>query len=83
MFAFFGTFLTLIYKGTEPVDYVHGKPLIFAAVFLVMAAFGTIVQLLLFKKSKKQEITKITPGKKNARKDTEPEKIVEHDWRSA
>jgi hypothetical protein len=83
MVAFFGTFLTLIYKGTEPVDYVRGKPLIFAAVFLVMAAFGTIVQLLLCKKSKKQEITKIKPGKKNVRKNKEPEKIVEHDWRSA
>jgi hypothetical protein len=81
--AFFGMLLMLISKGTEPVDYVRGKPLIFAAVFLVMAAFGTIFQLLLCKKSKKQEITKIKPGKKNARKDKEPEKIVEHDWRSA
>ena len=82
MVAFFGTFLTLIYKGNEPVDYVRGKPLIFAAVFLVMAAFGTVVQLLLCKKSKKQQTTKIKPGRKNA-KNKEPEKIVEHDWRLA
>jgi len=83
MVAFFGMLLMLIYKGTEPVGYVRGKPLILAAVFIVMAAFGTIVQLLLCKKSKKQKITKIKPGKKNARKNNKPEKIVEHDWRSA
>jgi len=83
MVAFFGMLLMLIYKGAKPVDYVHGKPLIFAAVFLVMAAFGTIVQLLLCKSSKKQKITKIKPGKKKGMDKKEPEKIVEHDWRSA
>ena len=81
--ACFGLFLMLIYKGTKPVDYVQGKPLIFAAVFVVMAAFGTVVQLLLCKKSKQQQITKIKPGKNKAGRNNEPEKIVEHDWRSA
>jgi len=88
MAVFFGTLLMLIYKGLKPVGYVQGKPLIFAAVFLVMAAFGTTVQLLLCKKSKKKKITKIKPGNKKtnknkANKNKEPEKIVEHDWRSA
>ena len=83
MFAFFGTLLILIYKGTEPVGYVRGKPIIVAAVFVVMAAFGTITQLLLCKKSKKQKITKIKPDKNKVNKNSEPEKIVEHDWRSA
>ena len=83
MVAFFGTFLMLIYKGIEPVDYVRGKPLIFAAVFLVMAALGTIIQLLLCKKSKTQKITKIKPGRKTGTNKNEPEKIEEHDWRSA
>jgi hypothetical protein len=73
----------MIYKGAEPVGYVRGKPLIFAAVFLVMAAFGTIAQLLLCKKSKKQKITKIKPGKNKTNKNDEPENTVEHDWRSA
>lgn len=81
--VFFGTFLTLIYKGLEPLGYVKDKPLIFAAVFLVMAGLGTAVQLLICKKSKKKKITKIKPGKKKAGKNKEPEKIVEHDWRSA
>jgi hypothetical protein len=81
--AFAGTFLLLIYKGIEPVDYVRGKPLIFAAVFIVMAVLGTIIQLLLCKKSKAQKITKIKPDRKNTGKNKEHEKIVEHDWRSA
>jgi len=83
MIAFFGMILILIYKGTEPVGYVSGKPIIVAAVFLVTAVFGTIVQLLFSKKSKKEKITKIKPDRKNARNNNEPETIVEHDWRSA
>jgi len=83
MVAFLGTFLMLIYKGIEPVDYVRGKPLIFAAVFLVMAALGTIIQLRLCKKSKTQKITKIKPGRKTVKNKNEAEKIEEHDWRSA
>jgi len=83
MVIFLGAFLTFIYKGLEPVAYVRGKPIIFAAVFVVMAVFGMTVQLLICKKSKKQKITKIKPGKKKPDKNDEPEKIVEHDWRSA
>jgi hypothetical protein len=83
MVAFFGMLLMLIYKGIETVDYVRGKPLFFAVVFVVMAVLGTIIQLLLCKKSKTQKITKIKPGKKNTSKNKEHEKTVEHDWRSA
>jgi len=91
MVVFLGMLLLLSYKGTEPVSHIRSKPLISAAVFLAMAAFGTVVQLLLCKSSKKQKITKIKAGKgkkkgnkKGNKKDKkEPEKIVEHDWRSA
>ena len=89
MVVFLGMILLLSYKGTEPVSHIRSKPLISAAVFLAMAAFGTIVQLLLWKSSKKQKITKIKPGKKKGKdkkdkKDKkETEEIVEHDWRSA
>lgn len=83
MVVFLGMILLLSYKGTEPVSHIRSKPLISAAVFLAMAAFGTIVQLLLFKSSKKQKITKIKPDKKKAKNKEEPEEIVEHDWRSA
>jgi hypothetical protein len=56
-----------------------------------MAAFGTIVQLLICKGSKKKKVTEIKPGeekgnrkeKRKGKKNKEPEKVVEHDWRSA
>jgi hypothetical protein len=38
---------------------------------------------MLCKKSQKEKVTKIKPGKNKANKNNEPEKIVEHDWRSA
>ena len=80
---FLGMILLLSYKGTEPVSHISSKPFISAAVFLAMAAFGTVVQLLLCKKSKKEKITKIKPGRKNDKDKKEPEENVEHDWRSA
>ena len=91
MVIFFGMILLLLYKGTEPVGQIRGKPIIYAAVFLVMAAFGTIEQLLLCKGSKKKKVTEIGPGeekgkgreKSKSKKNKEPEKIVEHDWRSS
>jgi hypothetical protein len=89
MFCFLGMILLLSSKRTEPVSHISGKPLIYAAVFLAMAAFGTIEQLLLCKGSKKKEVTETEAGRekgksKRKRKGREePEKIVEHDWRSA
>ena len=85
MVLFFGMILLLLYKGDEPVGQIRGQPLIYAAVFLVMAAFGTIEQLLLCKGSKKNDETETEPGKKKSKKNKnkEPEKIVEHNWRSA
>ena len=89
MVIFLGMILLLLYKGTEPVSYIRGKPLIYAAVFLAMAAFGTIFQLLICKGSKKEKVTEIKPGEKNgkgkekSKGKEEPEEIVEQDWRSA
>lgn len=83
MIVFLGMILLLSYKGTEPISHISNNPYIAGAVFLAMIGFGTVVQLLLCKKSKKQKITKIKPGKKTGKKKNEPEKIVEHDWRSA
>ena len=89
MILFFGIILLLLYKGGEPVGQIHAKPIIYAAVFLGMALFGTIEQLLLCKGSKKKKVTVIEPGEENgkskvkAKKNKEPEEIVEHDWRSA
>jgi len=91
MVLFFGIILLLLYKGGEPVSQIRGKPIIYAAVFLAMAAFGTTEQLLLCKGSKKKKVTEIEPGEENgkgkekskSKKNKEPEGVVEHDWRSA
>jgi len=83
MVVFLGMILLLSYKGTEPVSLIRSKLFISAAVFLAMAAFGTIVQLLICKSSKKEKITKKKPGRKKSKDKEEPEEIVEHDWRSA
>ena len=83
MVVFLSMILLLSYKGTEPISHLRSKPLISTVVFFVMVAFGTIVQLLLCKSSKKEKITKIKPGKKKGKDKKGSEKIVEHDWRSA
>jgi predicted membrane protein len=87
MFVFLGMILLLSSKRTEPVSHISGKPLIYAAVFLAMTAFGTIEQLLLCKGSKKKKVTEIEAdrekGKSRRKGKEEPEKIVQHDWRSA
>ena len=91
MVLFFGMILLLLYKGSEPVGQIRAKPIIYGSVFLAMAAFGTIEQLLLCKGSKKKKVTEIEPGeekgkgkeKEKSKKNKEPEKIVQHDWRSA
>jgi hypothetical protein len=80
MVIFLGMILLLSYKGFEAVNYVRSNLYIAGGVFLAMAAFGTIVQLLLCK-GKKEKIVKIKPGRKKDEK--ESKKIVEHDWRSA
>jgi hypothetical protein len=78
---FLGMILLLSYKGTEPISRICSKPFISAGIFLAMVAFGTIVQLLLCKGSKKEKKTK--PGRKKGKAGKESKKIVEHSWRTA
>ena len=80
---FLGMILLLSYKGTEPISRIRSKPFISAGIFLAMAAFGTIVQLLLCKGPKKEKITKIKHGGKKGKAGKESKKIVEHSWRTA
>jgi len=47
LLIFAGMILLLFYKGSVPIGIIYNKPLFYAAVFGVMVAFGTIVQLLL------------------------------------
>ena len=43
-----------MYKGTAPVSRICNNPLIYAAVFGAMAAFGTVEQLLICRRPKVQ-----------------------------
>lgn len=54
MLIFAGMILLLLYKGSEPVGRISGRPLFYAGVFTAMAVFGTLEQLLLCRGSKSQ-----------------------------
>ena len=54
VFIFVGMILLLLYKGTAPVSRICSNPLIYAAVFAAMAAFGTVEQLLICRRPKVQ-----------------------------
>jgi len=83
MIVYLGMILVLSYKGTEPISHIRNNPLIAATIFVAMIGFGTVVQLMLCEKPKKEKITKIKPGRKKSENKKGSEKIVEHDWRSA
>jgi len=51
--VFAGLIMLLIYKGSQPVTYIIQKQYFFAAIFAIMAVFGTIEQLLFCKQAKK------------------------------
>lgn len=50
---FAGLTLLLIYKGSQPVTLIAQKQYFFASVFVAMAVFGTIEQLVFCKSTKK------------------------------
>jgi hypothetical protein len=58
MLVFAGMILLLLYKSAAPVSYISARGLFFAAVFVVMIAFGTIEQLLFCPLAKGQPIIK-------------------------
>lgn len=55
---FAGMILLLLYKGAAPISYIIGKQSFYIAVLIAMTAFGTIEQLLLCQRAKKQLIRK-------------------------
>ena len=83
MVIFLGMILLLSYKGAGPITHIRGNPFIAAAIFLAMAGFGTIVQLLLCKSSKKEKIAKIESGGKKGKENKDSTENEEHDWRNA
>ena len=78
---FLGMILLLSYKGTEPINNILNNSLISAIVFLAMIAFGTVVQLLLCKGSKEEDVSEVKPGGKKGK--NESKKMIEHNWRTS
>jgi len=66
MLIFAGMILLLLYKGALPVSCISRNQSFYASVFMAATAFGTIEQLLLCQRTKKQPIRK-----KQASKDKE------------
>jgi hypothetical protein len=80
--VFAGMILLLSYKGAAPLKHMEAKPLLYAAVFGVMVAFGAAIQLLLCPRPKKIKMTKIKPKKQDPEPAPEPEAEKIHtNWR--
>lgn len=54
IFLFAGMIILLLHKGSRPLTHIHNKPLFYLGIFAVMAAFGTIEQLIICKRKKKE-----------------------------
>jgi len=54
LLVFCGMILLLSHKGAAPAGYISTRELFFGAVFVVMTAFGALVQLLLCQQAKEQ-----------------------------
>jgi hypothetical protein len=63
---FAGMILLLLYKGSVPISSIYNKPPFYGAVFATMTVFGTMEQLLLCQRAKRESIRK-----KGADKDKE------------
>ncbi|MHC4486238.1 MAG: hypothetical protein ACYS4T_13675 [Planctomycetota bacterium] len=55
---FAGMILLLLYKGSVPISSIYSKPLFYGAVFAAMTVFGTMEQLLLCQRAKRESINK-------------------------
>ena len=72
---FAGMILLLLYKGAMPVTGIYRSPSLYAAVFITMAAFGTVEQLLLCPWLKSKAIRR-----KEAKRDKAAHR--KHKWRT-
>jgi len=75
---FGGMVLLLLYKGAVPVSSIGNRPFFYAALFVVMTAFGTIEQML-FCRRKNKAMT----AKKQVRRAREEGSEESLNWRSA
>ncbi|UCC98204.1 MAG: hypothetical protein JSW66_20450 [Phycisphaerales bacterium] len=62
MLIFAGMILLLLYKGSEPVSRISGRPLFYAGVCAAMVVFGTFEQLLFCRAAKPQTARKGKAG---------------------
>lgn len=75
--VFAGMILLLLYKGAEPISSISRRTLFYAAVFIVMIAFGTIEQLLLCPWLESKAIRR-----KEAKKDKQRRDETTPNWRT-
>jgi len=76
--VFAGMILLLLYKGAEPISSISRRTLFYAAVFIVMIAFGTIEQLLLCPWLESKAIRR-----KEAKKDKQGRDETTPHWRTS
>jgi len=72
---FAGMILLLMYKGSAPIGAISQKPPFYGTVFVTMAAFGTIEQLILCKRKK--------PKSKKTKKQNESGEKRGQSWRTS
>ena len=77
LLVFAGMILLLLYKGAEPISSISRRTLFYAAVFIVMIAFGTIEQLLLCPWLESKAIRR-----KEAKKDKQRRDETTPSWRT-
>jgi hypothetical protein len=77
MLIFAGMILLLLYKGSVPISSIYNKPPFYGAAFIAMTVFGTIEQLLLCQRAKRDSIRR-----KGADKDKEGPKETTQAWRT-
>jgi hypothetical protein len=72
---FAGMILLLMYKGSAPISELMRKPPFYGTVFVTMAAFGTVEQLILCKRKK--------PKSKKTKKQNESSEKRGQSWRTS
>ena len=77
LLVFAGMILLLLYKGAAPISSISRRTSFYAAVFIAMIAFGTIEQLLLCKRARRQSIRK-----RQANEDKEGRAETRPNWRT-
>jgi len=78
MLIFAGMILLLLHKGSLPISSIYSRPPFYGAVFVAMMGFGTIEQLVLCQRAKRDSIKR-----NRADKGKEGPKETTQDWKTA